>query len=209
MNTESLESEHLQFLPPPERPNIPSRELHVWLATLGKAESGRALRQVLALYLEEKPEEIEFGEDEHGKPRLAVEPERLAFNLSHSGGLTLIGVCRDREVGVDVEEVRPRRNLLALTERALDPDAAAAVRSAPSTERVRVFHEQWVRREARLKCLGIGLRRQPAEPATPIAVTGLQVGDGYAAAIAVTGDLPPLRAWTLDRPLPGTADGVS
>jgi 4'-phosphopantetheinyl transferase len=153
---------------------------------------------VLALYLDEAEGEIALARDERGKPRLAADPDRLAFNLSHSGELTLIAVSRGREVGVDVELAKPERDLVALAERALDPEDAAMVRVAAADERNRVFYELWTQHEARLKCLGIGLTGSPTWPAPPVAVENLPIDPGYAAALAVTGKAVPIRCWTLD-----------
>jgi 4'-phosphopantetheinyl transferase len=156
------------------------------------------LRQVLALYLGEAQGEIALARDERGKPRLATDPDRLAFNLSHSGDLTLIAVSRGREVGVDVERAKPERDLVALAERALVPEDAAMVHAATAAERTRVFYELWTRHEARLKCLGTGLTGSPTWPAPPVAVENLPIDPGYAAALAVTGKAVPIRCWTLD-----------
>lgn len=132
-----------------------------------------ALRRVLARYLDEEAEEIELAVGEHGKPRLA--DERLHFNLSHSGAMGLVAVCRDREVGVDVERLRPKR------------EAA--------------FYRRWASHEARVKCLGTGLGVPLPPGAPPVTVEALDVGRGYAAAVGVTGTAPPsLRGWTFDSP---------
>jgi len=195
MNTEYLESARLEFLPAPSRPPSPAAEVHVWRGT-GTDPSDRLLRLVLARYLGEAPEEIEIARGAHGKPGLAAEPERLAFNLSHSGDLTLVAVSRGREVGVDVERTRPERDLVALAERALAPEEAVIVRAAAGDERTRVFYELWTRHEARLKCLGVGLAGAVAGPA-PVAVEGLPIDPGYAAAVAVAGAAVPIRCWTL------------
>lgn len=177
--------------------------MHVWKAEVGRAESDRTLRQVLSLYLGEEPDAIELVRDEHGKPRLAVDSGRLCFNLSHSGDLSLVAVCHGGEVGVDVETIRPRRDLVALAERALAPADSDAVRAAPAAERAEVFYELWTRHEARLKCLGVGLGTTLIDPTPPIAVETVQPGPGYAAAVAVTGGGLPIRCWTLVPPLPG------
>lgn len=158
-----------------------------------------ALRQVLARYLDQEPGEIELAVDGHGKPRLAG--EQLHFNLSHSGALALIAICHDREVGVDVEWIKPGRDLIALAERALAPADAAAVRGAAEAEREALFYWHWTCHEARLKCLGIGLGTPLPPGSPPVAVETLEVGTGYAAAVAVRGTRPlPLRGWTFDAP---------
>jgi 4'-phosphopantetheinyl transferase len=193
----------LEYLPAPSRPPSPAAEVHVWRAVAGAVPADQALRQVLALYLGEATETIELTRGEHGKPDLAVEPERLAFNLSHSGELALVAVSRGREVGIDVEREKPERDLVALAERALAPEDAAAVRAAGEDERTRVFYALWTRHEARLKCLGIGLGKV-TWPSSPVAVESLPIDRGYAAAVAVTGGAVPIRGWSLDRPRPNT-----
>jgi 4'-phosphopantetheinyl transferase len=151
-----------------------------------------ALRTVLGCYLEVEPEEVELRLGPRGKPVLAATGESLRFNLSHSGELALIAVARGLEIGVDVERIDPRRDVLALAPRALGPEEAAAVREAPAGERSAAFHAAWTRREAVAKCLGVGLGAPLPEAAA--AVSALDAGPGFAAAVAVAaGEVPPLR----------------
>lgn len=183
----------LAFLPAPARLDPPAAEVHVWRGNLEEP-----LRRVLSRYLDLSPSEIRLAIGEHGKPRLAQDPDRLAFNLSHSGELALVAVSRGREVGVDVERERPERDLVALAERALSAEDAAAVRGAGEDERPRLFYAHWTRHEARLKCLGVGLGRAPIWPSPAVVVESLPIDPGYAAAVAVSGDAVPVRCWTLD-----------
>lgn len=148
------------------------------------ATSRWALRRVLERYLEVPAPEIVFAVGEHGKPRLAT-GAGPRFNLSHSQGLALVAVA-EREVGIDLEAIRPGRDLVALAERALPPEQAAAVRAAAPLKRPSLFYAAWVRHEARLKCLGVGLGAAP--PEARVAVEDIDVASGYAAAVAVAGD---------------------
>lgn len=214
----------MEFVPAPERPSPPDGELHVWCVDLDapgwpnasglpadeRARANRflrtearlrwvaarwALRTVLSRYLEQEPAEIGLARGEHGKPCLAEGPERLEFNLSHSGSIALVAVCGTCAVGVDVEKIEMRGDLAELAERAMRPEDAAAVRAESGAARVTAFHERWARHEAALKCLGQGLSTPLGN--APVAVQSLDVDPGYAAAIAVTGEeLPPLRCWT-------------
>jgi 4'-phosphopantetheinyl transferase len=140
-----------------------------------------ALREVLSGYLGDAAAGIEIVRGEHGKPRLAH--GGLEFNLSHSGELALIAISQTRPVGVDVERLKPGRDFLALAERAFSPGDVAKVREAPTDQRAAVFYKHWVRHEARLKCLGAGL--SGSAPAAPVEVQDLDIGPGYAAAVAV------------------------
>jgi len=156
-----------------------------------------ALRRTLARYLDRPAAEIALTPDEHGKPRLRDGGDGgLQFNLSHSAGLALVAVTEGRAVGIDVEAIAPRRDLVALAERGLPAEEAAAVRAAAPERRTEAFYAAWVRHEARLKCLGIGLG-SPAPP-TAIAVAPVDAAPGNAAAVAVLGsDIGPLHCQTL------------
>jgi 4'-phosphopantetheinyl transferase len=168
-------------------PALLADEVHVRrLPSAEREEAARGVREILAAYLETSPDAIRIVTGEHGKPELA--DGTLRFNLSHSGDLALVAVTRERDVGVDVERIDARRDVLLLAERALDADGAAAVREAPAAQRAVVFHRAWARREAVAKCAGTGLSIPP--PDTARQVIDLDVGEGYAAAVAVAGAAP-------------------
>jgi 4'-phosphopantetheinyl transferase len=208
----------------PNDPTAATEEIHVWLTALdepgwpgdqrlSQQERERAagflrveacqrwvaarwaLRGVLGRYLRQDPAAIGLDSTKRGKPRLA--DGGIEFNLSHSGGLALIAVANEREVGVDVERIEPARDVLALAERALPPEIAAAVHAAPANERTAAFYPAWTRHEARLKCLGVGLGGDGR--GAPVTTLDLDPGPGYAAAVAfaATGESVALRCWTL------------
>ena len=85
------------------------------------------------------------------------------------------------EIGVDVERLRPRRDLVRLAARWLPEADAAAVAAAPDGEREAVFYAAWTRHEARTKCTGAGLSGPPPAPRSS---PPLAIDDGYAAALA-------------------------
>ncbi len=149
------------------------------------ASSRGVLRALLGRYLERPPGALRFQTGPHGKPALP-EGELLSFNVSHSAGLALYVLARGAPVGVDVELLAPRtpRDEVALAERVLGPDAAQRLRALPPSARHREFLRQWVRHEAALKCLGIGLLDEAA-PTSSLAVIDLDVGPHAAAALAV------------------------
>jgi 4'-phosphopantetheinyl transferase len=152
-------------------------DVHVWQARLEPGAARGALRGVLSGYLDEDPAAIELRSGERGKPMLADPEAALRFNLSHSGGLVLIAVCWDREVGVDVQRMRRRRGHGRPVE----------------------FFTEWTRREAIAKCHGVGL--WAPLPDAPVAVCELAIESGYAAAVAVSGEeMPAIRRfeWPLD-----------
>ncbi|HWJ42273.1 MAG TPA: hypothetical protein VNR67_02465, partial [Solirubrobacterales bacterium] len=142
----------------------------IWQSEFAGGDSWPILRRVLGHYLDRAPEASELERGEHGKPRLR-EPRGIEFSLSHSRGLAVVAVAA-RAVGVDVEAIVPRRG------------------------RPAEFYEEWVRREATVKCLGVGLLSDL--PDRPVAVEGFDAGPGYAAAVALAGHaVGPVRARTL------------
>lgn len=179
-------------------------ELHVWRVELNRADprgSARgALAAILADYLGHATTAA-LSADDNGKPQLAWEPGRLSFNLSHSTGLALVAIAPGgTPVGIDVERLRPRRDLVRLAARWLPAADATMVSTAAAAEREAVFYAAWTRHEARVKCSGTGLAGPP--PAPNVVARTLPIDKGYAAAVAVdagaTGTADPrvtLRPW--------------
>jgi 4'-phosphopantetheinyl transferase len=169
-------------------------EVHVFVLRLDggasprerRVEARRRLRGILAGVLGVGEHELEVLTGNDGKPELATATPR--FNLSHSGEVALVALTRDRDVGIDVERIDPRRDVGVLAERALGDEGAAAVLALPPAERAGGFHRAWARREAVAKCAGTGLSTPP--PEAPRQVVDLDVSDGYAAAVSVDGAVP-------------------
>jgi 4'-phosphopantetheinyl transferase len=66
------------------------------------------LRELLGAYLELDPDKVELSYGPQGKPSLLrAHNSNLAFNVAHSQGMGLFVFASGREVGVDIEQVRP------------------------------------------------------------------------------------------------------
>ncbi len=116
-----------------------------------------ALRCVLARYASQSPAALVFSASPGAKPRLNG-VAGLDFSLSYSGGWILIAVARQREVGVDVEELR-ELDELETAERAFSPKERRALRTLDRGRRRDAFFRGWTRKEAFIKATGEGLRR--------------------------------------------------
>lgn len=125
------------------------------------------LRRLLSLYSGVSPEAIEFEHGAGGKPSI-LRPERaegrsertggaLSFNLSHSHDRALIGICRSREIGVDLEMAREEINVLSLAESCFFGAEIETIRAAAQDRQRETFFRYWVAKEAVLKGEGIGL----------------------------------------------------
>ena len=93
------------------------------------------LRDVLGRYLQCAPQTIEFVYGARGKPAISSGSscDPLRFNLSHSHGLALIGLAREREIGIDVEMIRPEFASEEIAKRYFS--AKEIDRAEPSTSR--------------------------------------------------------------------------
>ncbi len=118
------------------------------------------LRDLLARYSGRGPGDTEFVYGAQGKPALSdggtANPVR--FNLSHSHGLALIAVAREREIGVDVEKIRPDRAGDEIASRYFSAEEVEELRALPTEQRAEGFFLCWTRKEAYVKALGEGLR---------------------------------------------------
>jgi phosphopantetheinyl transferase len=162
-------------------------EIQVWRIELGadnpRREARVALGRILAAALGE-PEPPALVPGENGKPRLKVDPGRLSFNLSHSGGWALVALAGGGlDVGVDVERIKERRDLDRLAARWLPEADALAVAAVPPSDQADVFYPAWTRHEARVKCNGVGLAGEP--PGPEVTAVQVEIDAGYAAAVAI------------------------
>jgi 4'-phosphopantetheinyl transferase len=117
------------------------------------------LRGVMARYLQVDPAMVRYELGRNGKPRLAAEsePSDICFNLTHSGSLALIAVAQGREVGIDVEILRPMPDAVQIARRYFSADELVALSSLPPEEQVATFFNIWTRKEAFVKATGQGL----------------------------------------------------
>lgn len=182
------------------------------------------LRSILSRYLDLLPQDLQFHYSPTGKPFLAnaTEPP-LCFNLSHSGKLALYAVAWNRDVGIDVEQIRLERNCEGIAERFFAAPEQAALNQLSSELRHQGFFNGWTRKEAFLKATGQGLTipleqivvsLTPNVPAqllyvdwNPAEVTrwsiqALEVGDEYAAAVVAAGQDWQIVTWQFDPTCP-------
>jgi 4'-phosphopantetheinyl transferase len=209
-----------------DRPDADLARLEGWLSGEERAraaafafprERGRfvasrgLLRSLLARLAGGAPASQEIVADALGKPRLGgtCGQGRLRFSVSHSGDLWACAVALGREVGLDVEEVRPDRAADRIARRYFSPAEADALAALPGPERPAAFHRIWTRKEAWLKARGFGIsipldsfevthaagdarllatRPNPAEAAR-WTLRDLDIAPGFAAAVAVEGPL--------------------
>ena len=156
-----------------------------------------ALRIILSRYVSVEPARLDFADGPHGKPALvpsASLPD-IRFNVSHSGDLMACAVASGREIGVDIERLRTIPEADAIAAMVFTPTEAAAARAAAHGHPEEWFLRCWVRKEALLKAIGLGIaagatnREQNSDWAASPAFTvrDLETVSGFVGALAVEG----------------------
>jgi len=174
------------------------------------------LRVLLGGYLQQTPEGLEFSYGQHGKPALSGgnASSGLCFNLSHSSGLVVYAIARGRNLGIDVEHVRPDSAGEDIAERYFSAREMRDLRGLPPEARVHGFFRCWTRKEAYLKATGMGLRipldsfavsLAPGQPAEFLSGVDPQwhlaahnPAEGYAAAVAYDGAACTMKYFSVD-----------
>ncbi len=110
---------------------------------------------LLGRYLDAAPERLEFRYGPQGKPSLP-EDRSLRFNLAHSHDLALLAVTEGREVGIDLEGLRPLADAEQIIARFFSPRERAEFLALPAPERLVAFFRGWTRKEAYIKARGLG-----------------------------------------------------
>jgi 4'-phosphopantetheinyl transferase len=117
------------------------------------------LRDLLAGYLEQRPQAIRFEYNEWGKPALApgFVGNDLRFNLSHSQNLAMYAFALERNVGVDIEMIRAEVASERVAESFFSPWEVETLRALPREDQPEAFFNCWTRKEAYVKARGQGL----------------------------------------------------
>ena len=135
----------------------------------------------------------------------------LRFNLSHTSGAALIAATLGREIGVDIERIRPMEDLEAIGLSIFSAVEGSHWESLRDDDRLVAFYRVWTRKEAYLKAIGLGLFRNLQDVTVPAdaaalkgigdarlvrdatgksdwRVTDVPVGEGYCGAVSWEGD---------------------
>jgi len=158
---------------------------------------GRAMARVLvgeALGCD--PQAWPWREGARGRPEVGIPETPVRFNLAHSAGLVVCALARDREVGVDVEDLARPAPHSDMVERYCSPDEARDIRARGEAWQER-FLTYWTLKEAYLKARGLGIAVQLSE--MTFTVRGHRATIGFTGRLAGTDD-----RWTfqLSRPTP-------
>jgi 4'-phosphopantetheinyl transferase len=170
-----------------------------------------AQREILSRYAGLPPHALAYSETKYGKQSLAGAAAELdiRYNVSNSGGLALYAVTLRREVGVDLEQLKPMPDGIDIARRFFSAPENEVFAALDEGVRDLAFFCCWTRKEAYIKAVGEGLSMPldrfdvafaPGEPARILRTRGeedeagrwsmaeVQPGPGYVGALVVEGD---------------------
>lgn len=174
--------------------------------------AGRGVqRGILSRYTGLAPAALAYREGSHGKPELdgAAGGAGIRFNVSNSGDFALYALTLRREIGVDLELIRPMPDGIDIAKRFFSAPENEVFAGLDEEVRDLAFFRCWTRKEAYIKAVGEGLSMPldrfdvafaPGEPARILSTRGnpgeaerwtmlsLDPGPGYVGALAVEGD---------------------
>lgn len=164
-----------------------------------------ALRVLLSAYTGIPAAGIEFQYSDTGKPYIVPQAsclpggsarnrrdacDTVSFNVSHSGDWVVLAFGCNRQVGVDVEKIKPEMEVMSIASRYFTAEEIAWIEKA--SDKQTAFFQLWARKEAYVKATGSALFRELSNIAVPFEDTGekdgwifhrLEAGSKYAAAV--------------------------
>jgi 4'-phosphopantetheinyl transferase len=161
-----------------------------------------ALRILTARELQVTPSALRWDRGPYGKPELVAPRSGLSTSLSHSADLVAVAIAVGRPVGVDIEQVVPRLDVVAMAARFYPPAEAAYVAAGGASARAERFTRLWSRKEAVVKAAGGRLWPNLAiavlgcdvvscaEPPSAHQVADVPAPAGFRAAVALAGTAP-------------------
>lgn len=153
-----LEKQYRSLLSPAERDE---EQRYRFQADRRRFLITRALaRTVLSRYAPIAPQEWSFVKDPFGRPQVTnTTPAGWlpVFNISHTRELIVLGISRNRALGVDVENVHNRRVPPGLAERVFPAQEASVLTATNKARRQAEFFEYWTLKESYIKARGMGL----------------------------------------------------
>ena len=121
----------------------------------------RALvRTVLSQYADVDPKQWRFKADDYGKPHLVEAPLSIPihFNLANTRGLIVCAVSAIHpRVGVDVERLNRRQDIVRLAERYFAEPEVRSLNESPTEQQLKRFFMYWTLKESYIKARGLGL----------------------------------------------------
>ena len=122
------------------------------------------MQVVLSYYIDSAAGEIEFTQTELGKPSLIDKQNtnNIQFNLSHSGNMAILAVCKQHALGVDIEYAERKIEWQGISKRFFTSNEQLELFKLDDASQRDAFFQIWTRKEAHMKVTGQGLSLAPS-----------------------------------------------
>lgn len=114
------------------------------------------LRRLLSCYLNIPAIDLKFTYNPQDKPKIE-NSQNIFFNLSHSKNIGLIAISKRIEIGVDLEFVDDSVDIDSISKIIMTISELEIFNSLSKDKKIQSFYENWTKKEAFIKCLGLGL----------------------------------------------------
>lgn len=136
----------------------PAPTTRLWLLPHPRCARGEpAVRPLLCEALGCSDDDLPLVRSGQGRPLLGPPYERHDVGWSHSGEALVLALGESIQLGVDIEQLRPRPRARELAQRFFHPDEIAWLAGQPAEAVGTWFIRLWCAKEAVLKAHGKGL----------------------------------------------------
>lgn len=136
----------------------PDSPVRLWLLPHPRRERGEPyVRPLLCAALGCADEDLPLSRGSEGRPLLGRPYEDYDAGWSHSGDALLLALGASVQLGVDIEQVRPRPRARQLAQRFFHADEVQWLVGQPDAAMELAFVRLWCAKEAVLKAHGKGL----------------------------------------------------
>ncbi len=113
------------------------------------------LKLLLQYYTNKKQHTIHLYKNSYGKPY--VKDSNLYFNISHTVDMSLIAFSKTNEIGIDLESTQCNSTIIDISTKYFTKREKLWIKNLPKNKKTEGFLYCWVRKEAYIKALGLGL----------------------------------------------------
>lgn len=114
------------------------------------------LRLILSKYCNCKPHQLVFRYNSYKKPFISIpEFKQIKFNMTYSSDLMLVGLCKQKDIGIDIEKVHEIHDLENIAVENFSRQELEFLKS--KLNKTNTFFKIWTSKEAFIKAIGKGI----------------------------------------------------